>query len=312
MRTLLVYNTCGLSGHDHSDVYIDHVKTLLAQDFRGAVAVSGCRLLPRTKRSLVTKLPPDVIFNFIADLLPVNVTFNHTVMACERLRGPFDAHVYIDSGVRLESLRPEVPHHRVVATLEALLATGRYAVVTGQVDNDTGHEHLGPWDGRSDYEVPVGRACNAHFNFYHRSLYETFGRPVPDVFAGNCSESVFTFMCAAVRRRWAVSGRVVVPHRRWLDGASAGFGGLHAGWDNLFAGKSMRAILADPEMWGSGMGYEECNRVFLHDPARYAPDGSAIDPERLRRFLAANFYLRPADFDYGGVRSRAVSAPTLL
>lgn len=301
MQSLLVYNTCGISGRENGDIYVEHIETLLAQEFTGVVAVSGCRLTPRTKDILTNKFGSRVVFNFIEDLLPVNITFNHTVFTCENNFGPFDTHVYIDSGVQLRSLRESVPDYAIIKTLEKLVTDG-YVIATGQVDNDTGYDYVGSTAISGDYVVPVGKACNAHLNMYGRKLYETFGRPLSDIFAANCSESVLSFLCAAVGGRWAISGNVVVPHLCGVDGASAGFGGLHSGWDNLFCTKkTMAKIIADPEMWESGMGYEECNGVFFHNRDRYDSQGGCLDHGRLQRFIAANFFLSEAEFSYQNI-----------
>lgn len=154
--------------------------------------------------------------------------------------------------------------------------------------------------------MPIGKACNAHFNLYNRVLFDNFNNTLSDIFACNCSESVLSFLCAAVGKKWVISGKVKTSHEQGLDGASSGF--VDIGWDNLiFTEKTMKQIIKDPEMDSSGMGYEECNNIFLHNKNCYE-NGECKDKERLKKFIKSNFFLNKKQFNYDNVTHEFVKA----
>jgi hypothetical protein len=302
MRILVVYNTCGISGRDMTDWYLKCLETILNQkEIEFELVVSGCRLLPRTKHVLMNMNQGKISYNFIEDILPVNVTFNHTVRKCVEYFGNFNGYFYVDSGMKFISCKKDrVADEMIVAELGKLL-TDEVGIVSAQADHDNGFEFgLHVNEINDNFIVPVGKACNAHTNIYSHKLYEAFnGKIVSDIFASTCSESVLSFLCAAANTHWVIHGDVVLPHNDHVDGRNAGFGGYgrpNPHWEHTYGGyKTMTQIIHDPEAWASGFGYEECARVFMHNPGCY--DGNrCLDPERLRKFILNNLYL-PLDYD---------------
>jgi hypothetical protein len=153
--------------------------------------------------------------------------------------------------------------------------------------------------------VPLGRACNAHVFAYSKDFYSKFkGRLWPDIFAAYCTESVFSFMTAAIGKKWVIVADKVAYHAKGAigaDGASAGFdhvGSKGVPWNNLLAGLDMNRILSNPEAWNSGFGYEEVNKIFLHNSEAYDENGNCKEPERLLSFLNDNIFLPPSALEY--------------
>ena len=99
-RLLVVYNTCGLSNQENSDYYILALHTILDQKFDGMkVVFSDCMGFPYVRNRIRKEFRQDISYNLIDAILPVNVTFNHSVLQGIKEWGEFDGYLYIDSGI---------------------------------------------------------------------------------------------------------------------------------------------------------------------------------------------------------------------
>jgi len=302
MKGLVVYNTCGLGGNENVRWYIDCLKSILNQRGNFDTVVSSC-CNSTDVRSLIKRTFGDkVSINCIDGKVPVNITFNSTAQTFTKLNGPYDWYLYVDSGINFAT------NSEIVNEIERRFETGNYSMVTIQASNDNGFL---PWLGipgfvtGNDVEIPPGKACNAHVFAYTREFYENFnGKLWPDIFAAYCTESVFSFMNAALGKKWVIVKDHIVYHAKGAigaDGASAGFD--HVGpkghpWNNLLGGLDMNVILSNPEAWNSGFGYEEVNQVFLHNSSAYNEDGTLKDKGRLLKFLNENIFLPEAALKY--------------
>ena len=119
-----------------------------------------------------------------------------------------------------------------------------------------------------------------------------------------CTESIFSFLAAAVKQKWVIMKDMVLEHLKSIDGATCGFD--HTGpkgdnKNNLFAGLDIYEICKDPEAWESGFGYEEMQGVMYHDPEKYNEKGEVKDPNRLKEFIRTRMFLTKEQFDYGKV-----------
>jgi hypothetical protein len=59
----------------------------------------------------------------------------------------------------------------------------------------------------------------------------------------------------------------------------------------------MAQIIRDPEGIASGFGYEECNKILVHDASQFDENGLCKN-DRLREFIRKNIYLQPNVLDY--------------
>ena len=99
-KLLVILNCCGIRGCERMDLYVKHVESLLAQDFPSFdVAVSGACNTEACKRVLRHKLGDRVSYNWTNKKYTVGITFNQTVRTMEKAFGPYEAHVYVDSGI---------------------------------------------------------------------------------------------------------------------------------------------------------------------------------------------------------------------
>lgn len=311
---LVVYNTCGLAGRNNVDFYIQALESILSQrDVEFRLAISSCVNTETDRKRLMDHFGDRVSYNWIDEVIPVNATFNHTVRKMEAeyslgvLQWPFfETHIYVDSGIIFQA-------DDQLKKMVDLYESGPYGMISVRTDTDTG---FATWFETSDYGqelfannepliVPIGRAINLHAQIFHPEMYKRWGNVIPDIFAGQCTESVFSFMCGAIKTKWAVIADVVVKHVTGLDGASWGFAPnvweAHGNrrYDHPFR---IEDSLVD-RMWGGhefGMGYEELQQIVMHDPSKYDDDGYALD-DRLSDWIGDNLFLNEDEFDYDNV-----------
>ena len=142
-KLLVVYNTCGFSGREHVDWYIDCINNLLNQDFEDfRLVISSCgNRLPAIKK-LVETFKDKVSYNFINDRITVNQSFNHTVKKCVEELGEFEGYLYVDSGINVRD------NKNVLSEAYKLFKSSNYGMVTIQASNDNGFKQ---WIGVDGY-----------------------------------------------------------------------------------------------------------------------------------------------------------------
>ena len=291
-KLLVVYNTCGFSGRENVDWYIDCINNLLSQDFEDfKLVISSCGNRMPTIKKLVATFKDKVSYNFINDRITVNQSFNHTVKKSVEEFGEFEGYLYVDSGINVRD------NKNVLSEAYKLFKSSNYGMVTMQASNDNGFKQWINVDGYvtgKNFEIPIGRACNLHTQIFSNDIFKAFdNKIIPDIFVAYCTESVFSFLAAAAKQKWVIMKDVVLEHLKSLDGATCGFN--HTGpkgdnKNNLFADLDIYEICKDPEAWESGFGYEEMQGVFLHDPKKYNEDGEVQDPERLKEFIRTRIF----------------------
>ena len=305
-RLLVVYNTCGFSGREPVDWYIDCINNILAQDLEGTkVVLSSCGNSAPTIKKLVATFGRSIAYNLIHDRITVNQSVNHTVAKCVEQFGEFEGYLYIDSGINFRQDRT------VLSKAYELFKEKNYGMVTVQASNDNGFPQ---WIGvdkfveGEHFVIPVGRACNLHTQIFSNNIFKAFdNKIIPDIFVAYCTESIFSFLAAAVNERWVILKDVVAEHLKSVDGATCGFD--HTGpkgdnKNNLFANLDIYEICRDPEALASGFGYEEMQGVLHHDPDKYDENGMVEDPERLKEFIRTRMFLTKEQFNYNDGRYR--------
>ena len=299
MNLIVVFNTCGLGNAEQPLAYIGHLHSLLNQ--RGVntrVVWSSCCNEPRHWDMLRAEFRNRIAYYLTGDVIPVNMSFNHATACALRSYPKADGVVYVDSGVHCGA------DHKALAKLAETHASGPYGMTAALTDEDDG---FNLWFGEMNatklfregkFVMPVGMTMNLHFQIFDSQIIRAFGRPLPDVFASQCTESVFTFMCAAVGKRFVAHGEKV-RHYTGMDGPSAGFQPIGPGWKHLLpqAKRTMEEIIADPEARACGFGYEECQQILMHDATLYDAEGNAREPQRLGKFIKDNLFLDDAVYE---------------
>ena len=313
MKLLVVYNTCGIKC-DNTDWYIECINSLLEQDFDDyRIVLSSCLNSPKCFKKIYDTFGDKISYCYHAEPHTVNITFNKTVQECVNRFGEFEGYLYVDSGVIF---------NRTDALQKAynLYKSGPYAFTSVQVDTDTGFDQIGfkndPSDAvqvkEQDFIVPVGSACNLHSQIFSNQAYKTFdNRLMPDVFKAYCTESTFSFLCAALQKKWIILKDIVVHHKKGVDGASASvphWSPVYKNpWNNLFADRNALEFIKDPEAIAAGLGYEECNNIMMHDPNKYDENGYSKQPDKLVKVINKYFFLTKEELDYDSIKCKFIS-----
>ena len=308
-KYLIVYNICGISGKDNSDYYVEALKTVRDQSYQDYIlSVSSCKNPPEQISKIKQNCKVDFI-NSIEDILPVNITFNDTVKECIEEYGEFEAYLYLDSGVKFTD-----PSQ--LGTLIRLYESGNFGMVSAQVDNDFGW----CWFGLNEYAqphltqdlvVPIGLACNLHCQLFSKEIFNYYGNVMPDIFRSYCTESVFSFVNAALKKKWVISSEVRVHHAfevppgrpndgDGLDGHSSGFRAPPGTWDDVYPPLTMAEIIQIPKGTESGFGFEELRGIKKHK-ADCFDENLYCTNENLKEFIKENLYRKPPHFDYAEI-----------
>lgn len=312
-KYLIVYNICGISGKDNTDYYIEAIETIREQSYKNYnLIVSSC-LNPKEQIEKLRVSSKIDLINLVTDVLPVNITFNQAIRVGIEHFGEPEAVLYLDSGVKFTS-------NDQLQELINIFEDGDYGMVSAQVDNDMGWCWFNlPVNAvvNHDFLVPIGRALNLHCQLFHIDIFKEFGGVMPDIFRSYCTESTFSFLNAAIKKHWRVSGKVKVHHAMsfpngdinngdGLDGHSSGFRAPHGTWNDVFTPHDMTDIVSDPEAAACGFGYEELRHILLHNPNCYDQNSFSLDPKRLSNFIKANIFRQKEDFDYNKINQEII------
>ena len=301
MRLAVIYNTCGLR-QDSPVHYINSLNSILDQNYQCKVIMSSCMNSDECLKYIKNVYGDEILINSIKDKLPVNVTFNHSCLLARDMFGEFDGYLYIDSGVKLNT-------YDDISDLVALSEGGEYGIVAAQADSDHGYEDwFGDLKITKDYVIPIGKTVNSHCQIYHRKLLDYYGYILPDIYASHCTESVFSYLCAALGLRFVLSKDVVVNHATGVDGQSAGFdpgewcrkGGQT--YEHPFFVRSVVELAKLGQQYG--FGYEECRGIVNHDPNKFT-DGLSNDPH-LKEFIRYSQFIGNMGFDYKSIRNEVL------
>lgn len=307
-KLLIVFNTCGIKRESPS-LYVKHIKSILDQknvDFH--IAVSSCMNSEECIEYVTSLLGDKVSYNLIKNKLPISVTFNDTVDQCIKNIGEFENYMYIDSGIDFEQ------NTMAISDLMKIHESGPYSMTCARTDDDMGFDD---WFGtdqlgnsifsRGDLVVPVGKAANLHAQIFSSEHLKAYKKILPDIFAGQCMESVFSFMCAAINKKWIISSNIIVKHITGMDGPSSGFSPAEfvmersmPRWNHLFrTSESIVDIIGRGIEYG--MGYEENQSIVMHNDDQYDENGFCKN-NKLSSFIRDNLYLRNDQFDYDKIK----------
>ena len=297
-KYLVVYNICEIA-NENSDWYESCLDNLLLTKGNFDLAVSGCMVTEETKKRLLDKYKDKIIFNFIDCKLTINITLNNSINKIIEHKGRYDAYIYIDSGINVRD------NSHWLEEMDIRYQTGEYEMIMIQSDTDTGFHHFGlhGYFYDHDFVVPVGKGCNVHVLLYGDKILKQYGRAIPDIFLAYCTESVFTFLVAAIQSRWLIVKDLIIEHAKSIDGASVGFsheGPRNEPWNNLYGGLDMMDIINDPVAHRLGLGYEECNGIMMHDPRLFTPKGHAMQPG-LKDYIRDKLFLPESILNYSHI-----------
>ena len=313
-KILAVYSICGLSGRENTPYYIDSVRSLLNQtvaekwgaDFQ--VAVSGCVTSDGTQAALQSVFHDKISYNWFEEPIPLSVTVNATVDKCVDKFGEFEGYLYIDSGI---SFWDPSKRNDALEIFYSAFKRHQDGLVACMPSNDDGCSWWGiNYEPNKDFVLPVGKATNMHCQIFPESWRKAYNRILPDIFASNCMESVFSCMAAAIHIPYVMTQDIHVLHAHSMDGASMSarnkIPGVHNPMSSMFQTSGdlfmTTKTMDDRYMEGHeyGFGFEECTEYWRHDPSKFE-NGKSLDP-RLKEFVARELYLKAEEYNYADVR----------
>lgn len=317
-RCLLVYNIAGYK-NDNTMLYINFMNGIKEQfkTFSGElkVIVSGNGLRPHTFPYL-KKMFPEFDYINIYDNLPVNITFNKAVLEGIKRYGKFDHYIYMtadslmDRGDEIEGMTNNMLKDTNIGMYSAQIdidSCYAYGLKLGGgrhgIDDENARYEM--FKDGTDYIVPPGRACAAHINIYSSDFFEFYERCCPDIFKGYCTESIFSFVNAAIKKHWVISKDFIIKHYAGMDGGSCGQDAEEnrskkphtGGYDHPFYGDTLLHIFENEYAKSIGLGYEECQNVVIHDPSQFDENYFCIN-DKLKEYIKENLYLQKHQFDY--------------
>lgn len=309
-KLAVIYNICGISGREDLKYYCHVLQSIFNQhknDTDFLVAISACRVKKEILNALKQYFPSLFIVD-IWDVVPVNVSFNLTVQKIVERFGKFDGYLYLDYGIHLGS------NSNLLNELHSKFISGPYGMLSTRTDNDNGY-HLwygvGKFHGdesenyklfeNGDFIVPIGKCVNLHAQIFSHKLYEAYNQKLmPDIFAAYCTESIFSFLNAALSLKWIVTKDHILHHEQLpLNGAS-GFGCGYDGLDRMFADTTPVIERIKPGIQ-YGMGYDESRGLVMHDTSQYNNEGFCIN-DKLKEYIRDYMFLSKDKFDYNNIR----------
>ena len=306
-KLLVTFNTCGISGKENIDHYVKTIHQLLSQDFDNyRVVLSSCLNNQETRDKIYNEFGGQISYNYIDDVLPIVVTFNDTVLQSVKHHGYFEGYLYVESGLDFED------NDQILKQLYNRMKSGPYSIVSGMVDTDAGYEehNLNIANKEGFVVIPVGKAVNGHIHIFSDLLVSYYGRGWPDIFAGYCNESVFSFLSAALQTKWVLSTESTVKHYEEMDGRSSGFNipkmaMTRPTWDHPFIIPSITQRICTEECWNAGLGYEEFRQIMMHRQDQFDEQGFCIN-DKLKEICKTKLFLQPDEFDYDKINHRYI------
>ena len=302
MKSLIVYNICGIANRQDLKKYEESLDSIVSQnDFHEKydLVISSCKSSP-TVLEYLKGLDFNPAIYEISDVVPVNVSFNSACLKAKELnKEDYVSYIYVDSAVFLKD------PNSLNLLVQDILETDS-AMTCTMVENDM---NLKQWEleieqeNSNRYNIPVGKATNLHFQAFSKELVDFYGKPVPDIFASFCTESTFSFMCAALQKSWTILKNIEVGHRISMDGASSGFNPKQAHItlgttaDHGFAINSILDRLLTQEAHDYGFGYEEFRGIMIHDPECYDSNGYCKNDD-LKTWIKDKLFLSEQEFNY--------------
>jgi hypothetical protein len=318
-KSLLVYNICGIAKDNtlNYPVFMNAIKKQF-ETFNGTlkVVVSACLTKDHTLPYLKNNFP-EFEYIYYPEKLPVNITFNKSVIESINRFGEFDNYTYLAADALLGD-----------STMESMSNTvynnKNIGMYSAQIDNDScyayglklcGSRHViddecaryEMFKNGTDYIVPVGRACAAHCNMFSNDMVNFYGKCFPDIFASYCTESVFSFLVAAISKQWWISKDNLVKHFPSMDGPSSGFKPndtdhrKNGFWDHPLFGDTIMPVFENEYAKSIGLGYEECANVVMHDPSQFDNNNFCINT-KLKDYIKENLFLSKEIFNYDNIK----------
>jgi hypothetical protein len=301
----IVFNTCGIRG-DFSHRYIKNLEALLNQKSRYKIHIiqSDCLSSDWSREKVREKIGGRILYNYINDKLPVNLTFNFSARKLLEIYPNIEWIIYSESAITLEKydisklLLCSCNNIGYISGLVSCDNNLHPFVKRGLITEGEDTEKLCEVYPKQCIDLDIGDSISCHLMAINKKVFTEFNGGLPDIFAGFCSESVLTFMAASLGLRWVVNTGVKVSHETQGDGRSVGFDPAGNRFDRGFIIGGVQGRVRECVKYG--LGYEECSNIIMHDASLF--DGRLpIYQAELRECIKQNLFLQEKEFKYSDI-----------
>jgi hypothetical protein len=320
-KFLVVYNCCGIH-KSNTSMWIEHIESILKQkNCNFDVVVSACMIDYNSQMQLLNKFSKvefenQIFFNFINELHPINVTFNHSIILCSSFQD-YRGFLFVSSDIKFT---------RVDDFERMFLFHENYDVGISNfiVDNENWiPTHIGTdfWNQLSlkHADFPFGSSINCDCMLFDKEIFKLYGKVIPDIFRSWCTESVFPFLCASINKVHKCHDQSIVVHHaiNLREGSSTiARSGCEKGCDDLYKSRiNVFERLLTSEAFECGFGYaeshfnthtwtrEHLNKIYLvHNSDAYITDYRPKDTERLVNFIKSAVFLEKEELNYSKIK----------
>jgi len=231
-RILVIYNTCGLVYEPNEQQWIEEIQLILNQSLPGVHVVhSDCGSSKEKRDVIKEKFGNKISYYHTPESLPVQQTCNHALKNAIKSKGEFQYYCYLGAGIGFHFKHQLALAYKVALQDDTLGKIDFHIVRNPKIE--PAEEMHPPFDfynvldaNRDMLYFPLrpGQRVNNHCAMFSHEYCKSFDyRILPDCFAGNGAEGVYTFLTACINKRHVVLSYHYCPslfHIPDMDGAN--------------------------------------------------------------------------------------------
>ena len=318
-KFLVVYNCCG-AGSDNYEMWKNHLDSIITQkNCNFDLVISGCIISDSSKKRFIEDFSNShkkIYINFIEELHPINVTFNHSVILISKNEN-YRGYLFLSSDIK-------IINDTDMCKMFEFHINENIGISNFIVDNENWiPTHIG-----QDYwqelqikhaDFPFGTSINCDCMLFDSEIYKTYSKIIPDIFRSWCTESVFPFLSASVNKSHKCHDTSITVHHaieRREGSSKIAKTGCEKGCDDLYRSqKDVWERLINQEGFESGFGYAESHyhvhkwtresnmkMYLLHNKDAYLSPYRPKDTKRLVNFMKTAVFLTNEELDYNEIK----------
>lgn len=313
-KLLIIFNSCGVSGLETLEYYKEALDSVYAQEgVSFDITVASCLHKEEERKALQAAYPQLDIY-CIDQKLPIHAAFNHAILETLKHRpNDYLGYMYLECGVVFQT------KDDIKTLVEILQADKDIGLIVPLSPHDNGlHQYFGINKGNNDiseidklfqgediYYFPPGMATNLHSCIYSRELFDYYGKLQPDLLASHCMEGLLTSLAGAIHKKWAMTKKVTITHRKLNSIDSICFDpytrrqtGAQP-WEHGYLIDSVIERLLPG--YSLGLSYESCADIMPPDLDLW--DGYYAKDDRLAPFLKKALFLSEDELPHDSIAS---------
>lgn len=219
----------------------------------------------------------------IYDHYPVYVTFNATIKYFN-LHKSYDFYVYCAE----DCIMTQESDLRILIDE----FTDDIGLVSALVDNDNSlfYPHYNNFNQSTI--VKLGESVNMHQFVFSKYFMQMYDFKYVDLLSAYATESLLTFLLAAISKKWLHCGKVLLNHNR--SGNQKGFIGHQSlcptGFESIF--RNGQKV---------GLGFECCQNWYPYDASLYDSNEECLYRESLYSYIKDNLFVKSDVVNYDNI-----------